>query len=398
MSNADRNPWTPLRLLALLAVVAALLGTSLTASSGADLQGQISAAQSAAGQLKAHIAAESNKIATTSGGLQAARDRLSQIQSDLDRRVDKLRSVQTQLLDARDRLVDLENRLHIATTSLAANLVAGYEGDQPDLMTVILNSRGFGDLLNQMSFLARVAHQDSKVVGLTRTARAEVSREANHLASLEDKDRQLANQVLAQRNQAAALQSALLNEQIRELRARSRASARYDTVNGRLKSLQKRAAEQAARAAEAATRAAATGNANVGGIAVNTGGMVKAPAGAPGAVAQVIAAGNAIATLPYIYGGGHASFHANGYDCSGSVSYALAAAGLVSSPMVSGGFENWGDAGPGRWITIYANAGHVWMNVAGWRFDTVALAESGTRWAQGGGEFSGMVVRHPPGL
>ncbi|HEY3728091.1 MAG TPA: hypothetical protein VGL51_13005 [Solirubrobacteraceae bacterium] len=398
MSNADRNPWNPLRLLALLAVVAALLGTSLTASSGADLQGQISAAQSAAGQLKAQIAAESNKIAATSGGLQAARDRLSQIQSDLDRRVDRLRSVQTQLLDARDRLVDLENRLHIATTSLAANLVAGYEGDQPDLMTVILNSRGFGDLLNQMSFLARVAHQDSRVVGLTRTARAEVSREANHLASLEDKDRQLANQVLAQRNQAAALQSALLNEQIRELRARSRASASYDTVNGRLKSLQKRAAEQAARAAEAATRAAATGNANVGGIAVNTGGMVKPPAGAPGAVAQVIAAGNAIATLPYIYGGGHASFHANGYDCSGSVSYALAAAGLVSSPMVSGGFENWGDAGPGRWITIYANAGHVWMNVAGWRFDTVALAESGTRWAQGGGEFSGMVVRHPPGL
>ena len=79
----------------------------------------------------------------------------------------------------------------------------------------------------------------------------------------------------------------------------------------------------------------------------------------------MIAAGNAIATLPYIYGGGHASFQANGYDCSGSVSYALAAAGLVSSPMVSGDFENWGDPGPGRWITVYANADHVWMEVAG---------------------------------
>jgi hypothetical protein len=151
-------------------------------------------------------------------------------------------------------------------------------------------------------------------------------------------------------------------------------------------------------AAEAATRAAATGNADVSGIAVNTAGMVQPPAGAPEAVRQVIAAGNAIATLPYIYGGGHASFHADGYDCSGSVSYALAAAGLVSSPMVSGDFESWGEAGPGRWITIYANAGHVWMEVAGWRFDTVALAESGTRWARGGGEFSGFVVRHPAGL
>ena len=66
--------------------------------------------------------------------------------------------------------------------------------------------------------------------------------------------------------------------------------------------------------------------------------------------------------------------------------------------MVSGDFENWGDPGPGKWVTIYANAGHVWMTVAGWRFDTVALAEIGTRWAQGGGEFSGFVVRHPPGL
>ena len=120
--------------------------------------------------------------------------------------------------------------------------------------------------------------------------------------------------------------------------------------------------------------------------------------GSEGAVGRVIAAGNEIATRPYVYGGGHGSFHADGYDCSGSVSYALAAAGLVSSPMVSGDFENWGDPGPGRWITIYANAGHVWMEVAGWRFDTVALAEGGTRWAHGGGEFAGFVVRHPAGL
>jgi cell wall-associated NlpC family hydrolase len=189
----------------------------------------------------------------------------------------------------------------------------------------------------------------------------------------------------------AALQAALLHQQIAELAARGRAGAKLHDLNARLSSLEAKAAAEAA-------RAAATANANVGGIAVDTGGMVQAPPGAPAAVAQVIAAGNAIATLPYIYGGGHASFHADGYDCSGSVSYALAAAGLVTSPMVSGDFENWGDPGPGRWITIYANAGHVWMEVAGWRFDTVALAEGGTRWARGGGEFSGFVVRHPPGL
>jgi cell wall-associated NlpC family hydrolase len=390
MPIINRNPWI-LRVLSAAAVTAALLGSGLTASSSGDLQSQISATQSASGSLKDQIAADSKQISSTSGGLQNARDRLASIQSALDQRVNELRTVQTSLLSSRDHLLELENRLHVASTALAANLVAGYEGSEPDLMTVILQSRGFGDLLEQVSFLNRIAHQDTTVVGATRAARAQVSGEATRLAGLESRDRTLADQILDQRNQAAALQSALLSQQVAELAKRSTATSQYRSLTGRLNTLEKRAAEQA-------TRAAVTGNADVGGLALDTGGMVKPPPGAPAAVDQVIAAGNAIATLPYIYGGGHASFHADGYDCSGSVSYALAAAGLVSSPMVSGDFEDWGDAGPGKWITIYANAGHVWMTVAGWRFDTVALAESGTRWAQGGGEFADMVVRHPPGL
>jgi cell wall-associated NlpC family hydrolase len=390
MPIINRNPWI-LRVLSAAAVTAALLGSGLTASSSGDLQSQISATQSASGSLKDQIAADSKQISSTSGGLQNARDRLASIQSALDQRVNELRTVQTSLLSSRDHLLELENRLHVASTALAANLVAGYEGSEPDLMTVILQSRGFGDLLEQVSFLNRIAHQDTTVVGATRAARAQVSGEATRLAGLESRDRTLADQILDQRNQAAALQSALLSQQVAELAKRSTATSQYRSLTGRLNTLEKRAAEQA-------TRAAVTGNADVGGLALDTGGMVKPPPGAPAAVDQVIAAGNAIATLPYIYGGGHASFHADGYDCSGSVSYALAAAGLVSSPMVSGDFEDWGDAGPGKWITIYANAGHVWMTVAGWRFDTVALAESGTRWAQGGGEFADMVVRHPPVL
>jgi cell wall-associated NlpC family hydrolase len=390
MSKADRNHWNR-RLLTALAVAIALLGTGLTDRSKGDLQNQISATQSAASSLRSEIAADSRRIASTSGGLQEARDRLAAIQSQLDQRVGELRSVQSSLIAARDRLVNLENRLHLATGDLASNLVASYEGSQPDLVTVILDSHGFGDLLENVSFMARVAHQDSRVVGLTRTARAAVSKQATQLAGLEARDRALADEILAKRNDAAALQSALLREQLNELSARSRVGARYQALNGKLKSLEHRAAEQA-------TRAAATGNAGVSGIAVNTAGMVQPPPGAPAAVAQVIAAGNAIATLPYIYGGGHASFHANGYDCSGSVSYALAAAGLLSSPLDSTGFESWGLPGPGRWITVYANAGHAFMVVGGWRFDTVALAEGGTRWSQSMADTSGFVARHPPGL
>jgi cell wall-associated NlpC family hydrolase len=390
MLRTRHLPWS-LRLPAIGALAAVALGTALTGTSAGDLQSQITTTRSAAASLQSQIAADSRQIAHTTAGLSQARAQLAAVQADLDRRVAELKIVQTQLIAARDHLVALENRLHLATTALAANLRASYEGAQPDLMTVILQAHGFGSLLEQVSFMSRIGRQDSQIVGLTRTARAEVARETNRLAGLEARDRTLAESVLARRNQAAALQSALLTEQLRELGQRSHVGARYQALRGRLETLEKRAAAQAA-------RAAATGNAGVGGVAVDTGGMVQPPPGAPAVVAQVIAAGNAIATLPYIWGGGHGSFHASGYDCSGSVSYALAAAGLVSAPMVSGDFESYGDPGPGRWITIYANAGHVWMEVAGWRFDTVALSYGGTRWAQGGGEFSGFVVRHPPGL
>ena len=376
---------------ALVAVAGLLLATNLTSPSAGDLQSQIMASRSATGSLQAAIAADTSSIRATSNGLHDARARLVRLTAKLATAAATLRSVEAALLSARNHLVDLENRLHQATLALAANLVARYENDQPDLMTVILQARGFSELLEQVAFMQRIGRQDARVIGATRIARAAVQDQVTTLASLEQRDRALTDQVLAERNQVAALQAALLVRQIAEVRARANDATKLAALNRRLTSLEAQAAAQAA-------RAAATGNAGVGGIAVDTGGMVQAPAGAPAAVAQVIAAGNAIATLPYIYGGGHASFHANGYDCSGSVSYALAAAGLVSAPMVSGDFETWDDPGPGRWITIYANAGHVWMQVAGWRFDTVAQAETGTRWAQGGGEFAGFVVRHPPGL
>ena len=386
-----RNRWL-LRLIAASAAVAAtVLGSDLTARGVGDLQSQIAAGQSAAQSLQSQIAADTAQIRATTSGLDDARARLSVLQAELAARVAQLRTVQNHLLAARNHLVDLENRLELTSKALAANLVAAYEGGQPDLMTVILESHGFSDLLERVSFLQRIGHQDAQILAATRVARADVARQATALAGLEARDRALTDQVLERRNQVAALEAALLSRQIAELGTRATQSAKLNGLNARLKSLE-------ARAAAAAARAAATGNAPVGGIAVDTGGMVQPPPGAPAAVAQVIAAGNAIATLPYIYGGGHASFHADGYDCSGSVSYALAAAGLVSSPMVSGDFENWGDPGPGQWITIYANADHVWMEVAGWRFDTVALAEGGTRWARGGGEFSGFVARHAPGL
>ena len=398
MSSPLTRHWTLRAVIASIACAIALCW-ALAASGSADVSGQLDAAKSAATQLRAQIAADSAEITKTTDGLQSAQARLDAVQSDLDKRVDRLKSVQNQLLSARDHLVDVENHLKLATKALAANLVAGYESQPPTLVSVVLSSHGFDQLLNQISFAGKVAKQNADVVDQTRLARIQVAAQAKRLETLEKRDRALAKQVLAERNQAAALQSALKQQQIKEIAARAKVHGRYATVQAQVNSLQKKLNAQEAAAARAAGESAATGNASVNGITLDTNGMVQPPADAPEAVKEMIAAGNAIATLPYIYGGGHASFQADGYDCSGSVSYVLAAAGLVTSPMVSGQFDDWGDPGPGRWVTIYSNADHVWMTIAGWRFDTVAQAEDGgTRWAQGGGEFAGFDVEHPVGL
>jgi peptidoglycan hydrolase-like protein with peptidoglycan-binding domain len=120
--------------------------------------------------------------------------------------------------------------------------------------------------------------------------------------------------------------------------------------------------------------------------------------GVPALVQRVIAAGDRIAGKPYKYGGGHAKWNDTGYDCSGSVSYALHGAGLLDAALTSGDFMSWGAPGKGRWITIYAAPGHVYMIVNGRRFDTSGRDRSGTRWQPNDRSASGYTVRHPAGL
>jgi hypothetical protein len=127
-------------------------------------------------------------------------------------------------------------------------------------------------------------------------------------------------------------------------------------------------------------------------------GLAIAPASAPPQVKAIIDAGNQIATKPYKYGGGHGQWDDTGYDCSGSMSYALHGAGLLDQALDSTGFESWGDPGPGQWVTTYANSGHSFMMVAGLRFDTSGRADDGSRWHDTLRPTSGYTVRHPPGL
>jgi peptidoglycan hydrolase-like protein with peptidoglycan-binding domain len=127
-------------------------------------------------------------------------------------------------------------------------------------------------------------------------------------------------------------------------------------------------------------------------------GLAHAPASAPSEVQEIIAAGNNIASKPYKYGGGHGRWRDSGYDCSGSVSYALHGAGLLDSPLDSTGLASWGERGEGDWVTVYGNAGHAYMVVAGLRFDTSSSKSSGSRWTETMRSSRGYRVRHPEGL
>jgi len=132
-----------------------------------------------------------------------------------------------------------------------------------------------------------------------------------------------------------------------------------------------------------------------GAVGVIRDGIAYAPADAPIEVQRAIWAANRLRGKPYVYGGGHQSFRSRGYDCSGTVSYALHAAGLLESPLDSGSFMQWGERGRGAWITVYTNPGHAFVLIAGLRLDTSGLGERGPRWRPEIRSTRGFTARHP---
>jgi cell wall-associated NlpC family hydrolase len=157
---------------------------------------------------------------------------------------------------------------------------------------------------------------------------------------------------------------------------------------------QMRAVQRSAKRASARRLAPVPGGQSIGGD-----GTLPISSGIPEVIQRVIAGANEIADFPYVFGGGHGSFVDNAYDCSGSVSYALAAGGLLASPETSGELEKWGAPGPGRYITVFANAGHTYMYVDGVLYDTAGRSGVyASRWQVGSVDNTGFVARHWPGL
>jgi len=149
---------------------------------------------------------------------------------------------------------------------------------------------------------------------------------------------------------------------------------------------------------EPSSPAAAAAPTAPAGAAALVRGRAIAPIDAPAAVKRTIAAANRIRTKPYVWGGGHGRWWDRGYDCSGAVSFALRGGGFLDSPLPSGPMERWGSSGPGRWITVYANAGHAYAVIAGLRWDTSGNSSgTGPRWHADMASSAGFLARHPPG-
>jgi peptidoglycan hydrolase-like protein with peptidoglycan-binding domain len=181
-------------------------------------------------------------------------------------------------------------------------------------------------------------------------------------------------------------------------------------VDGKATRSDQRAVRTAAQSGSAAPEDAGTGgqgyeapegNATEKAVLSSDGRTAIAPDSAPQEVKDAIAAANRITTKPYRYGGGHGKWEDSGYDCSGAVSYALHGGGMLNKPLDSGSFMSWGQAGKGRWISVYANSGHAYTVIAGLRFDTSAAGASGgkgPRWRSTARSASGYTVRHPAGF
>jgi peptidoglycan hydrolase CwlO-like protein len=324
---------------------------------------------------------------------EAAAAELAEKQSELD--------AATKALEAEEaHLEEVREKLKRALGLLSHRLVAIYESGSPDVVNAILESEDWSQMAAQTEYLSRIQSYDDEVVERVKTLRDEVRSAVDRLAkkraeieAARDAVAAIEEEVAAARKEAEARFAELKAAQVQRQEALEALESREESLSNNLASI----SEQVAAEGGDATTGLMPAPLNPGQEAqVLNESEASAPASAPAAVQEVVAAGNAIATTPYIWGGGHGSFESEGYDCSGAVSYALHGGGFLESPLDSTGLETWGEPGPGQWITVYANAEHAWMVVAGIAFDTVG--GPGPRWHSPWVDSpEGFVARHPAG-
>ena len=369
--------------LAAAASLLAVAAVSVALLTGGTASGQTIAGQEAtAAQLRAAVRAESRKIAATAEGIADAENRLAVLDARVQRRQQQAQDTQDRLIAARVRLTRLERNAAEYQKTLATNLVAAYKTPTPDLLGVAVEAKGFDDLLSQLRFLRDISDRNATILRDTRrrpTQRSRRRRRTSPSCGSSSSSSPSRRATTARRRTSSATRCcASRRRSSRAAAAPSRASRRSAH------------ASPASSASRPPTRCATAGRRARPTRRRRRPRRAAAPAQGDDAVAKVVAAANQIATTPYVWGGGHGGSASGGYDCSGSSELRARRRGLVNGSLTSGGFMSWGDAGPGRRITVYANGGHAFMIVDGRRYDTSALRGGGTRWTQRDAQHGGL--------
>jgi septal ring factor EnvC (AmiA/AmiB activator) len=351
--------------------------------------------------LAASIAEQNRAIDAKLGEVSRLRQEQETVEAELAEKQAELDRATAALEAEEAHLERVRAKLERALALLGDRLVAIYEAGSPDVLNTILESQDWSDMAAQTEYLRQIQAYDDAVVDRVKDLRDQVRGAVERLdekrAEIEEVRDAVAakeQEVVARSQEAAAGFRELKAEQAARQEALDALQSREAALSDNLSVL----SEQVASEGGDATTGQMPAPLNPGQEAeLISESEASAPASAPQAVKDAIAAANAIADLPYVWGGGHGSFESSGYDCSGSVSYALHGGGLLESPLDSTGLETWGEPGPGRWITVYANSGHAWMVIAGIAFDTSGGA--GPRWHDPWvNSPEGFIARHPAGL
>jgi len=393
---------------ALLLAALCVLAASLAASAPADLQDKYDSTQEKLegvredqSSLAETLAVQNREIDSMIGEVSALRQEQAAVEAELAAKQAELDRATAALEKEEDHLEEVRAQLTRVLAVLRDRLVSIYEAGSPNVVNAILESEDWSEMTAQAEYLNRIQSYDDSVVDRVKTLRDEVTGAVTRLAENRAEIETARDSIAATEREVAATRAAaesrfaeLKSAQAERREAMAALGSREEALADNLSSISSQMATEGAPVPAGATvPAPLTAGESAGFINESE---ASAPAAAPDAVKAAIAAANSIATTPYVWGGGHGSFESSGYDCSGAVSFALNGGGFLESPLDSTGLETWGEAGAGKWITVYANATHTWMIIAGLAFDTVG--GPGPRWhSSPASSTEGFIVRHPPG-
>jgi peptidoglycan hydrolase CwlO-like protein len=390
----------------LLAVLCALAASDASAPAKTlqeklqNTEGKLSHVRASQSSLSATIAEQNAAIDSMIGEVSALRQRQAAVEAELAEKQAELNKATAELESEQRHLERVRVQLGRALGVLRGRLVAIYESGSPDVLNAVLESSSWSDLASQTEYLDRIQNYDDAVVGRVKTLRNEVKGAVQRLTAARARIRTARDEIAVTERQVASARAAaearfaeLKAAQAQRREAMEALESREQALSDNLSAISNQIASEGGPVPTGEVPAPLTAGETAGFISESE---ASAPASAPAAIQAAISAANSIATTPYIWGGGHGSFESSGYDCSGAVSFALHGGGFLESPLDSTGLETWGEPGPGHWITVYANAEHAWMMIAGLAFDTVG--GPGPRWHSSPVDSpEGFIARHPPG-